>query len=54
MLLGSYIAGIVLLLALPLVFVTARFVSKRSKVPSWTLDDTLLVLALVENSQVQL
>ena len=47
MLLHSYIAGVVLLSILPQIFLIARIAAKRLKHLSWTIDDTLLVLALV-------
>jgi hypothetical protein len=47
MLFGSYIAGLVILSVLPLLFLLARFCSKRSRPLPWTINDTLLVLALV-------
>jgi len=47
MLFGNYIAGLVILSVLPLLFILARFYSKRTRLLPWTIDDTFLVLALV-------
>lgn len=47
MLFAAYVAGVVTLAILPLVFLIARHAAKRSKHLSWSIDDTLLVLALV-------
>lgn len=47
MLLGKYIAGLVILSVLPLLFLLARCCAKRSRLLPWSIDDTLLVLALV-------
>jgi hypothetical protein len=41
------IAGVTILAVLPAVFLAARFAAKRTKSATWSLDDTLLVLALV-------
>lgn len=48
MILGSYLAGIVVLSVLPLLFLVARLLAKRSKRLPWTIDDVLLLLSLVE------
>jgi hypothetical protein len=48
MLSGFYFAGVLILALLPLGFLVARYLAKRSKGASWTIDDTLLVLSLVE------
>jgi hypothetical protein len=47
MLFGKYITGLVILSVLPLLFLLARFYSKRTRLLQWTIDDSLLVLALV-------
>jgi hypothetical protein len=47
MLYPSYLAGSIVLAILPLLFVVARQLLKRSRRLPWTLDDTLLVLSLV-------
>ena len=48
MLVGFYVAGVLILTLLPLSFLVARYLTKRGKGASWTIDDTLLVLSLVE------
>ena len=45
--LGPFIVGLVLLSVLPLLFLVARHLAKRSRQLPWSIDDTLLVLALV-------
>ena len=52
MLFGKYIAGLVILSVLPLLFLLARFCAKRSRLLPWTIDDTFLLLALVLPSLV--
>jgi 4-amino-4-deoxy-L-arabinose transferase-like glycosyltransferase len=47
MLSGAYITTIVVLSALPLLFLVARLLAKRSRLMPWTIDDILLVLALL-------
>lgn len=47
MLYPSYLASSLVLAILPLLFVVARQLLKRSRQLPWTLDDTLLVLSLV-------
>ncbi|KAL1792286.1 hypothetical protein ACET3X_008793 [Alternaria dauci] len=47
MLFGKYIAGLVILSVLPLLFLLARFCAKHSRRLPWTIDDTFLVLALL-------
>ena len=44
---GANIAGIITLAVLSAFFLAARFAAKRTKSLPWSLDDTLLVLALV-------
>jgi uncharacterized membrane protein YbhN (UPF0104 family) len=47
MALGTDIAGMVILSIIPLLFLVARFLAKRSKLLPWSFDDALLVLALL-------
>lgn len=42
------IAGVTVLAVLPAVFLAVSFTAKRAKSSTWSLDGTLLVLALVE------
>ena len=44
---GANIAGVTTLAVLSAFFLAARFAAKRTKSLPWSLDDTLLVLALV-------
>ena len=44
---GGDIVGVTILAVLPVMFLAARFAAKKTKSLSWSLDDTLLVLALV-------
>jgi hypothetical protein len=48
MLIGFYVAGVLILALLPLGFLIARYLAKRGKGVPWTIDDTLLVLSLVK------
>jgi hypothetical protein len=53
MLFDKYIAGLVVLSVLPTLFFLARYHAKRSKLLPWTIDDSLLVLALVRTGSQQ-
>jgi hypothetical protein len=48
MLFPSYVAAVTLLAVLPLLFFVARCVAKRLTNLSWSIDDTLLTLSLVD------
>jgi hypothetical protein len=48
MLYTSYVVGITVLAVLPLLFLIARLLAKRSQRTPWSIDDTLLVLSLVQ------
>lgn len=52
MLIGSYLAGLVILSIVPLLFFIARYLAKRTKSQSWNIDDTLLLLALVTKDTI--
>ncbi|KAF1829470.1 hypothetical protein BDW02DRAFT_147872 [Decorospora gaudefroyi] len=47
MLYSQYIIGLVFLSILPLLFLVARCVAKRSRLLPWSIDDTLLVASLL-------
>jgi hypothetical protein len=49
MLYTSYVVGITVLAVSPLLFLITRLLAKRSRRLPWSIDDTLLVLALVQS-----
>lgn len=50
MLFASYVVAVIVLALLSLLFLIARFSAKRTMRLPWTIDDTLLLLSLVESA----
>jgi hypothetical protein len=52
MLYASYVVGITVLAVSPLLLLIARLLAKHSKRLPWSIDDTLLLLSLVQSDLV--